>query len=241
MSEVTNATVEYYSDLLELSQEAAFELCQPQETFAESSATAGIQVQSMRKLHYGAPPALTEASRRAEVYMQRFAVRLQSVNSPDSSPVWRQPGPDIYTSSFHGISDELNKVLLPQQITTGRIASLAVRAVAPSELPMKIEPKRKDVVLEAGDPDHDQYFVISGETVAGGRVGAIACGMLVRSCLVPAYAPYTSARTQYVSTPFIKRFPDKSLSAVLMWNNSRHEAATIERVNRRNAYGALDH
>lgn len=248
---VSAATIDYYADSLGISSEEAEYICRPLPVFTEATHADGIKIQSLRKVNEGIAPEIQEPSSNIAEYLEIFRGLLQKKAVSTNEHTWRFPGTigarynRMRINSEHTlaywIGGELTQHLVSPRIVTGRIASLIVRAVAPEEVPFKVGPAIKtDTVYEFGDPNFDQYYIVNGKLVTGGRAGSIACAMKVRNTVVPVLTRGELGAWEeskgLTSTLVVKNFPDKYVSSLLMWESARESARDIERVNRHNAY-----
>lgn len=138
---------------------------------------------------------------------------------------------------------KLASVMLGRTLTTGKLRSLGMQAVAPEELPPTVVRKllalRGPAARTPGSPrdieGFDTWYRVLGTAKVGGYVGTLACGLLVRPCVLPSSGPLHTmhrAETRVRYAPF----PKREVTAGLLDEANRVAGATTEGIQHLNPF-----
>lgn len=240
LNPVTETTVGYYADLLDVSSEGSLELCRPAVLYEE--AMKGYL--AVRQLDES-PTVLNRQVKAATHYVNNLA-RLASV----AVPLAQEPDERYLTDESSAIgtvkralnAPTLARELVPSRVATGRVVSLQIQAIAPSELPEVISPPKRTFVDYSSDPpatarvewddQRELAFAISGKALIGSRSSQLLCGILTstRARLYRDLERHEGGLVyEFTFAHALKGFQG---SALATWQHAIEEARRQEAINR---------
>lgn len=178
---VTEQTRDYYAELLSVPPDTATQLCAPKMLFRAGQYAGGLAVHTFR--HGKAESELITAAARS--YVENFALPIAAtmaeLDPRESNRARLLPRPD-----------SLAKNVLPTRHKTGRLSSLAIRALSPAEMPVQGIPYpalARDPLIQNEDGSYwhepmSAFFLISGRLSAGTHKKLlVGCGLLLAAGL----------------------------------------------------------